>query len=75
MISSASFSLGFRSIVIIHALFIRSLVLVAEIVKSFYPKLVDLHNYSAANGIAQKVYNWETLNSTYCIKAMVTIVC
>ena len=44
-----------------------SAVLVAEIVKSYYPKIVDLHNYSAANGMAQKVYNWETLNSMYLI--------
>eukprot|EP01027_Heterolobosea_sp_BB2_P006380 GEZU01009653.1.p1 GENE.GEZU01009653.1~~GEZU01009653.1.p1 ORF type:complete len:296 (+),score=56.66 GEZU01009653.1:248-1135(+) len=37
-------------------------VLMAEIVKHFFPKLVDLHNYSAAHSISQKLYNWNTLN-------------
>ena len=34
----------------------------AEVVCHFFPKLVELHNYSAANGTAQKLYNWSTLN-------------
>ena len=38
------------------------LVLMAEVAKFYYPKLVDLHNYSAAHGQQQKFYNWETLN-------------
>lgn len=37
-------------------------VLVAEVVKNFQPRLVELHNYSPANGLAQKLYNWSTLN-------------
>jgi len=37
-------------------------VLTAELVNNFFPKLVDLHNYSSANGVAQKQYNWKTLN-------------
>ena len=37
-------------------------VLLAEIVKHFMPKLVDLHNYSAAHSVSQKTYNWNTLN-------------
>ncbi|KAK9817713.1 hypothetical protein WJX72_001100 [[Myrmecia] bisecta] len=37
-------------------------VLAAEIVQHFFPKLVELHNYSSANGLAQKLYNWNTLN-------------
>ena len=37
-------------------------VLMAETVHHFYPKLVELHNYSAANAFAQKLYNWTTLN-------------
>ena len=31
-------------------------------VKHYIPKLVDLHNYSQAHSVAQKVYNWNTLN-------------
>ncbi|TPX70596.1 hypothetical protein SpCBS45565_g01655 [Spizellomyces sp. 'palustris'] len=34
----------------------------AEVVRHFLPKLVDLHNYPPANGMAQKLYNWKTLN-------------
>ena len=34
----------------------------AEVVSHYFPKLVDLHNYSAANSVSQKMYNWNTLN-------------
>jgi len=34
----------------------------AEIVKHFVPGLVDIHNYSAAHSMQQKLYNWNTLN-------------
>eukprot|EP00878_Enallax_costatus_P009579 GHUV01010009.1.p1 GENE.GHUV01010009.1~~GHUV01010009.1.p1 ORF type:complete len:216 (+),score=66.29 GHUV01010009.1:102-749(+) len=37
-------------------------VLLAETVAHYYPKLVELHNYSSANGMQQKLYNWNTLN-------------
>eukprot|EP00388_Colpodella_angusta_P001888 GDKJ01005867.1.p1 GENE.GDKJ01005867.1~~GDKJ01005867.1.p1 ORF type:complete len:249 (-),score=43.31 GDKJ01005867.1:62-787(-) len=37
-------------------------VLAAEVVASFFPKLVDLHNYEAANSVQKKIYNWNTLN-------------
>jgi len=35
--------------------------LAAEIVSSYFPRLVEVHNYPASNSYAQKVYNWETL--------------
>ncbi|KAG0582814.1 hypothetical protein KC19_3G088200 [Ceratodon purpureus] len=38
-------------------------VLAAEVVAHYCPRLVDVHNYSAANGLAQKIYNWSTLNN------------
>ena len=38
-------------------------VLVAEVIKHFMPKEVDLHNYSAAHSAQQKIYNWNTLNA------------
>ncbi|KAG2497415.1 hypothetical protein HYH03_004570 [Edaphochlamys debaryana] len=38
-------------------------VLMAEVVHHFFPKLVELHNYSSANGLQQKMYNWNTLNA------------
>jgi CH-like domain in sperm protein len=34
----------------------------AEVVRHFIPRIVDLHNYSNANSISQKLYNWNTLN-------------
>ena len=37
-------------------------VLLAEIIHHFIPKLVSLHNYSQANSVSQKVYNWKTLS-------------
>lgn len=36
-------------------------VLVAEVVAHFFPHLVELHNYSAANSMQQKTYNWNTM--------------
>ena len=38
-------------------------VLVAEMIHHYLPKLIELHNYSQANGITQKMYNWQTLNN------------
>ena len=32
-------------------------VLVAEIVKHYLPKIVELHNYSSAHSVKQKKYN------------------
>ncbi|PNF27786.1 hypothetical protein B7P43_G09198 [Cryptotermes secundus] len=37
-------------------------VLMAELLKYYYPKYVDLHNYSPAFKRASKVDNWSTLN-------------
>lgn len=37
-------------------------VLLAEMIKHSYPRLVDLHNYPSANSTKQKLSNWETLN-------------
>ena len=38
-------------------------VLLAEVVAHYFPKLVERHNYPAANSYAQKMYNWNTLNA------------
>ena len=48
-------------------------VLMAEIVKHFFPKLVQLHNYSTASSHSQKLYNWNTLNRT--LLTIVTKMC
>ncbi|XP_024153421.1 sperm flagellar protein 1 isoform X2 [Oryzias melastigma] len=37
-------------------------VMAAEVVKHFFPKLVDLHNYIPANSTQQKLSNWNLLN-------------
>lgn len=38
-------------------------VLVAEIIKHYLPRLVDLHNYPSASSTIQKTTNWNTLNT------------
>ena len=37
-------------------------VLVAEVIKHMFPKLVDVHNYSPANSTQHKMQNWVLLN-------------
>ena len=38
-------------------------VLMAEVLQHYFPKVVDIKNYSAANSVRQKLYNWQTLNN------------
>ncbi len=38
-------------------------VLFAEIIKNYFPKLVDLHNYPSCSSTIQKLSNWKTLNN------------
>ena len=47
-------------------------VLTAEVIKHYLPKLIDLHNYSPANSVSQKVYNWTTLNRTSRSKLLIS---
>ena len=37
-------------------------VLMAEVVKHFFPGKVEIHNYSTTNSVAKKLSNWDTLN-------------
>ncbi|XP_061646729.1 sperm flagellar protein 1 isoform X2 [Phyllopteryx taeniolatus] len=37
-------------------------VMVAEVVKHFFPKIIDLHNYTPASSTQQKLSNWNLLN-------------
>ncbi|XP_068168754.1 sperm flagellar protein 1-like [Antennarius striatus] len=37
-------------------------VMAAEVVKHFFPKLVDLYNYTPTNSVSQKRSNWDYLN-------------
>ncbi|TMW63285.1 hypothetical protein Poli38472_002226 [Pythium oligandrum] len=37
-------------------------ILLAEVIAYYFPKLVQMHNYSPANSVKQKQYNWTTLN-------------
>ncbi|XP_034262076.1 sperm flagellar protein 1 isoform X2 [Pantherophis guttatus] len=37
-------------------------VLVAEVVKFYFPKMVEMHNYAPANSTQQKLSNWAHLN-------------
>ncbi|KAM9330041.1 sperm flagellar protein 1 [Gastrophryne carolinensis] len=43
-------------------------VLVAEVVKFYFPKLVEMHNYVPANSSQQKLSNWTILNRKVLIK-------
>jgi hypothetical protein len=45
----------------------HSLVACAELIHSYIPKVIDLHNYSPANSTTQKLYNWNTLNCNIMI--------
>ena len=36
----------------------------AEIVAHYFPKLVEIHNYTPSTSAATKLSNWTTLNST-----------
>mmetsp|Transcript_10565 Transcript_10565/g.26876 ORF Transcript_10565/g.26876 Transcript_10565/m.26876 type:complete len:221 (+) Transcript_10565:19-681(+) len=38
-------------------------VLLAEVIHHHFPSIIELHNYSAANSVSQKEYNWKTINS------------
>ena len=38
-------------------------VLVAELIAAYFPTMVELHNYTNAHSISQKMYNFETLNN------------
>lgn len=38
-------------------------VMLAEVVAAYFPHLVEVHNYPAANNTRQKIYNHETLNA------------
>mmetsp|Transcript_904 Transcript_904/g.2104 ORF Transcript_904/g.2104 Transcript_904/m.2104 type:complete len:241 (+) Transcript_904:344-1066(+) len=48
-------------------------VLFAEVIMHYHPKLIDLHNYSPANGLTQKMYNWETLQKRVFRKLKLTV--
>merc|ERR1719265_2025209 len=43
-------------------------VLLAEVLHQYFPRLVELHNYSAANSGGQKKYNWATMNKKVCAR-------
>lgn len=40
----------------------RILVFMAELLKRYYPKQIDVHNYVAGSSVAKKVDNWCMLN-------------
>jgi hypothetical protein len=48
-------------------------VMLAEVISAYFPHLVEIHNYPAANSLKQKIYNWETLNTRVLKKLGFTI--
>lgn len=51
-----------KSSLLINCLYFCRSVLLAEILKYYYPRYVDLHNYIPANNFFLKKDNWNTLN-------------
>jgi hypothetical protein len=47
-------------------------VLVAEILKHYFPELIDLHSYLAYNNINKKMLNWGLLNKKVFKKVKIT---
>nr|CAB3266527.1 sperm flagellar protein 1-like [Phallusia mammillata] len=47
--------------------------LVAEICKHYFPRLVEVHNYISANSVSQKLNNWGTLNRKVLSKLHFTV--
>ncbi|XP_050534855.1 sperm flagellar protein 1-like isoform X1 [Daktulosphaira vitifoliae] len=47
--------------------------MVSEIIKYYWPKMIDLHNYMPANSLANKISNWETLNRKVLRKLKLTL--
>lgn len=58
-----NFRLLFLWLYIFLLLHIFFLVFMAELLKKYYPRMVDLHNYPPANSIANKLKNWQVLNT------------
>ncbi|KAJ1435025.1 hypothetical protein B484DRAFT_446386 [Ochromonadaceae sp. CCMP2298] len=48
-------------------------VMLAEVIAAYFPNLVEVHNYPAANNARQKIYNFETLNKRVLKKLGYTI--
>jgi hypothetical protein len=48
-------------------------VLLAEIIKHYIPRLVDLHNYPSTSSTKQKTFNWDTLNDKVLKKIRVRL--
>jgi hypothetical protein len=48
-------------------------VMLAEVIAAYFPNLVEVHNYPAANNARQKIYNFETLNNKVLKKLGYTI--
>ena len=47
--------------------------LFAEVISAYFPSLVEMHNYTSANSIKQKMDNFDTLNSRVLRKLNYTI--
>ena len=41
--------------------------MVAELVKQHFEKIVDVHNYPSTHNVKQKFTNWDTLNRSCCL--------
>ncbi|XP_003476662.1 sperm flagellar protein 1 isoform X2 [Cavia porcellus] len=48
-------------------------VLIAEIIKFYFPKMVEMHNYVPANSLQQKLSNWGHLNRKVLNKLNISV--
>jgi hypothetical protein len=48
---------------------LNKLVMIAEIISHYFPKLVEMHNYITSTSATTKLANWNTLNSNILLTA------
>ena len=58
-----------HNFIIYSLIFPFSLVMAAEIVHHFFPRIIEIHNYPAANSTTQKLDNWRLLNRMFPISS------
>ena len=51
--------------IIFSLMFPFFVVMAAEIVHYFFPRIIEIHNYPAANSTTQKLDNWRLLNRMF----------
>jgi hypothetical protein len=74
------FKVKFPDLNVCFCVLLPTIVACAEVIHHFFPKLVEMHMYSPANSVSQKMSNWNTLNRKrntilYCYKKVTKQTC